>query len=53
MGITRPGYDNIAMVTRWPIEIDGLAVRHGGSFPWGTVSHNQMVTYFSPPMFGI
>ena len=27
---------------RWPIEIDGLAIKNG-DFPWRTVSHNQMV----------
>ena len=34
---------NIAMVFRWPIEIDGLpfAIKWV-DFPWRTVSHNQM-----------
>ena len=35
---------NIAMVFRWPIEIDGLPIKHGGSFH-GYVSHNQMVSH--------
>jgi len=33
---------NIAMVFRWPIEIDGLPIKNG-DFPWRTVSHNQRV----------
>ena len=30
---------------RWPIEIDGLPIKHGWIFPWRTVSHNQMVIF--------
>jgi hypothetical protein len=33
------------MVKPWPIELDGLPIKNGGSFH-GYVSHNQRVTHW-------
>jgi hypothetical protein len=35
---------------RFPIEIDGLPIKHG-DFPWQTVSHNQMVGFRTVEVF--